>query len=91
MILLADPDLTIRDGLPAVERIWPETRCAFGQPTASSKVFGWLGPDHCWWCATETLRGCAAFAAGVAAGRWDPQGYTPAERKALEKRRRKPC
>ena len=45
--------------------------CAFGEP--------WIGPHPL--CEAETGRACAAFDAGVQAGRWDAQGYTPAERR----------
>ena len=57
--------------------------CAFGE-----LGIGWLGPHHCWFCAVETAKGCMAFADGVKAGRWDQDGYTPAERRAAARRRR---
>lgn len=48
--------------------------CAFGVHHAVG--------EPCERCEAETARGIAEFEAGVAAGRWDAQGYTPAERRA---------
>lgn len=62
--------------------------CGFGTP--------WL--DHvdppvgtgrgCAACAAQTEAASQAFAAAVAAGTYDAEGYTPAERRAQAKRRR---
>jgi hypothetical protein len=63
--------------------------CSFGSPTVAGTVHapGWMGPHHCAHCAAETERASAAFAAAVARGEYDAQGYTPAERRQLEKKR----
>lgn len=52
--------------------------CAFGEP--------WLGPHPL--CEAETERACLAFDADVAAGKYDAEGYTPAERAASDRRLR---
>jgi hypothetical protein len=65
--------------------------CMFGTPTVAGTMHapGWTGPHHCEHCASEVERGRAEFAAAVARGEFDAQGYTPAERRQLEKRKRK--
>lgn len=55
--------------------------CAFGQTGED-----WDGPHHCAACAAEVARACAAFAAAVAAGTYDADGYTPTERRAQQRR-----
>ena len=52
--------------------------CAFGEP--------WDGPHPL--CDAEADRLEAVFADGVAAGRWDADGYTSAERRAQARHRR---
>jgi len=39
-------------------------------------------------CQHETAEACARFQVAVAAGQFDAQGYTPAERRAQDKRAR---
>jgi hypothetical protein len=65
--------------------------CAFNQPTLSGSAHapGWTGPHHCFWCWVDVERACAQFAADVKAGKYDAQGYTPAERKAQQRKARK--
>ena len=53
--------------------------CRFGEPTIS------LHPL----CGAEVLRLCALFDQGVQAGRWDAQGYTPADRRAQQRRQQR--
>lgn len=55
--------------------------CAFGSP------WGAHGCGPCEKCHAETARGCAEFAAAVARGEFDSEGYTPNERKAQQKKR----
>lgn len=50
--------------------------CAFGEPVG--------GPHPL--CEAETERACRQFAADVAAGVYDEQGYTPLERAAQQRR-----
>lgn len=50
--------------------------CAMNEP--------WIGPHPL--CAAQVERDCQAFAADVAAGKYDSAGYTPAERKAQIRR-----
>jgi ubiquitin len=50
---------------------------------------GWLGPHHCAECAAEVERQCAQFAADVAAGKYDADGYTPADRRAQQRQKAK--
>lgn len=50
--------------------------CAFGEP--------WMGPHPL--CEAETERACQQFAEAVRAGKYDVEGYTPAERKAKNRR-----
>lgn len=51
----------------------PRVTCAFGA----------IWPcDPCAGCQAESARLSAQFAADVAAGRYDAEGYTPAERRA---------
>lgn len=57
--------------------------CAFGEVG-----LGWSGPHHCFRCCAETDAAVQRFEAGVVAGTWDAEGYTPNERRALEKRKR---
>ena len=52
--------------------------CAFGEPW-------WTGPHPL--CQQEADRLCAEFDAGVLAGKWDAQGYTPNERKAQQRKK----
>jgi hypothetical protein len=59
----------------------PAVVCAFGTPWARH-----VGPPGCAACAAESDRLAAAFAAAVAAGEYDAQGYTPAERRAQRTR-----
>lgn len=51
--------------------------CAYGQTGAA-----WPGPHHCAACAADVAEACRSFADAVAAGTYDQDGYTPAERKA---------
>lgn len=57
-------------------------KCAFG---LTGK--GWKGPDHCRRCHAEVNRACRAFDRAVFFGEFDWQWYTPAERKAMEKKK----
>ena len=50
--------------------------CAFGEPFA--------GPHHL--CEAESERLCAIFAADVAAGKYDADGYSRLERAAQRRR-----
>lgn len=43
--------------------------------------------DTCMQCLDVTARSIAEFEQGVTEGRWDREGFTPAERRALEKGR----
>jgi hypothetical protein len=63
--------------------------CAFNQPTLYGSVYapGWDGPHHCFWCFVEVERACRAFDADVIAGKYDQQGYTPAERRSKKVKR----
>lgn len=56
--------------------------CAFGQTGED-----WRGPHHCAECAAEVGRACREFETAVARGDLDAQGYTPAERRAQQRRR----
>lgn len=58
--------------------------CANGQPDA--RYTGYSGPHHCAACAAEVEAMCAAFHAAVARGEYDTEGYTPAERRAANRR-----
>lgn len=62
--------------------------CAFGRRAIGGSVHaaGWLGDHHCDACCASTLRACEQFAADVRAGKYDAEGYTPAERKAQRRR-----
>lgn len=63
--------------------------CTFGRRafwTSPIRAVGWFGPHHCDACNAETERGGAEFAAAVAAGTYDAQGYTPAERRAQQRK-----
>lgn len=53
---------------------YPELPCAFGH-LRDRALF-----HHCAACTAEVERACAAFEADVAAGRYDAEGFTPAER-----------
>lgn len=50
---------------------------------------GWLGPHHCHHCLLSVAASCAAFAADVARGIYDADGYTPAERRRRVKKAKK--
>jgi len=52
--------------------------CSFGIP--------WSQHPGCPWCAAEGARLAALFAEAVARGESDAEGYTPAERRAQQKR-----
>lgn len=60
----------------------PLGRCSFGVTGEE-----WPGPHHCAQCAAFVARACEAFAAAVARGEYDNEGYTPAERRAQRRRR----
>jgi uncharacterized CHY-type Zn-finger protein len=64
------------------ERLVGAGVCAFGMTGED-----WDGPHHCAQCAAEVERGCREFAEAVARGEYDAAGYTPAERKAQQRRR----
>lgn len=67
--------------------------CAFGIPTDAGHPHapGWFGPHHCFWCHVDVELACARFDAAVLAGKYDAQGYTPAERRAQRRRAKDPC
>lgn len=44
----------------------------------------WLGPHPL--CKAEVDRACVAFTEAVQRGEYDAEGFTPAERKAADKR-----
>lgn len=73
----------------ALQVWWLAPPCSFGIETLAGSVHapGWDGPHHCLSCAVEVARGCAQFAADVRAGKFDADGYTPAERRAQQKRK----
>ena len=68
---MSQPDLK-----PTVDDLWAGLTCKFGTPWRDH-----FDSTGCAACAAETERGCTAFAAAVAAGTYDADGYTPAERK----------
>ena len=57
--------------------------CAFGSPWVGSPS---VGGYHCIHCALEGLRLRREFAAKVASGESDAEGYTPADRRVSVKR-----
>lgn len=61
---------------------WRDLVCAYGQTG-----IGWEGPHHCAQCAADVEQACEQFDADVRAGKYDEQGFTPAERRAQAKRR----
>jgi hypothetical protein len=63
--------------------------CSFGTPTLAGRPFapGWGGSHHCWFCNAAVEQSCAEFAAAVARGEYDADGYTPAERRVQKKRK----
>lgn len=79
------PQLTLFELGPETKRALPnrtvggELACVFGEPM--------IGPHPR--CEAEVDRACAAFKAGVTAGRWDADGYTPQDRKAQERRKKR--
>lgn len=50
--------------------------CSYGEP--------WVGKHPL--CKAEVDRACRAFTEAVQRGEYDEEGYTPAERKAADKR-----
>lgn len=54
--------------------------CSFGRTGAR------CGGDHCLDCYLEAQGACQRFAASVASGKHDAEGFTPAERKAEQRR-----
>lgn len=69
----------------------PTLVCAFGWPIQdrSQEVPTGYGERswHCKGCAENGERLCAAFEADVAAGKYDRDGYTPAERRAVVRKK----
>lgn len=57
--------------------------CTFGNEAGTDG-----GPHHCEACAAEVERSCAAFDAAVLAGTYDQDGFTPAERRAQQRKDR---
>ena len=55
--------------------------CAFGDTGD-----GWTGRHHCAQCAAAVDAAIAFMEAARAAGTYDEDGYTPAERRALHRR-----
>ena len=63
--------------------------CGFGVPTLAgcSSAPGWIDPSsHCWRCYVDVKLACDRFDAMVAAGIYDAEGYTPAERCAQRRK-----
>lgn len=58
------------------------TTCAFGIPWIVH-----MNGHGCLWCAAESDRLCAQFAADVASGKYDEFGYTPKDRRAQAKQK----
>lgn len=66
----------------ALEAAWKAAPpCAFGVPWRQH-----FEGNSCPACEAESARLQAAFDAAVASGEYDRQGYTPAERRALQRR-----
>jgi hypothetical protein len=63
--------------------------CSHGNQSVWGTPFapGWQGPHHCAQCASEVDAACLRFEEGVQMGRWDAAGYTPAERRAQDRRK----
>lgn len=61
--------------------------CAHGRPSPIDPE--WAGEEHCAGCLAESQRAQAAFDTDVKAGKYDAEGYTPAERTAQAKKRGK--
>jgi hypothetical protein len=57
--------------------------CAFGYPHIGARP---CGSYHCVGCAREGLRLLREFREAVERGELDEEGYTPAERKAKQKK-----
>lgn len=55
------------------------TTCMFGVPWSAHM-------QGCLWCHAEADRLCAQFAADVASGKCDAEGFTPKDRRAQAKR-----
>lgn len=55
--------------------------CANGQTGE-----GWMGTHHCSACASVVDAAVASMALARAAGEYDAEGYTPAERRAQQRR-----
>jgi hypothetical protein len=55
--------------------------CAHGQTGE-----GWLGLHHCHGCAAAVAEAVASMALARAAGEYDAEGYTPAERRAQQRK-----
>ena len=64
--------------------------CAYGALMERDrwKALGWFGGDHCVWCHAHANVSVELFAADVAAGIYDADGYTPAERRMQQRRGR---
>lgn len=61
--------------------VTPELTCFFGMPWV------WhVTRRGCLWCLAETERACADFDEAVTRGEYDAHGYTPAERRAQQKK-----
>ncbi len=58
--------------------------CANGNP--SPWMPGYEGPEHCPACPAGVNAAVERFWEAVATGKYDADGYTPAERKAQERR-----
>ena len=72
--------LPLFDGLDAMPA--PGLTCAFGEPWG-------IGTKHPL-CEQLANEGIAEFQTDVAAGIYDAEGYTPAERRAQQRRKRAP-
>lgn len=59
-----------------------EPECDFGIPWSVHQT-----PSGCLWCRAETARFREEFQADVAAGVFDAQGYTPADRREQRRAR----
>lgn len=70
----ADPSLVCSHGVPSWD--WSQS-----SPTGIGK-----GRWHCPGCRAYSEQAAAEFAAAVAAGTYDREGYTPAERRKQQRR-----